>query len=91
MHSSSWLTACDRHHLGVHHPPHPTPPTRLPAYRGAPAGEFVLTHPEVRIPEKGKIYSINEGNSRNWDPAITKWVSDWVYWVGFSLGINNLI
>lgn len=39
-------------------------------------GEFVLTHPEVRIPEKGKIYSINEGNSRNWDPAITKYVED---------------
>lgn len=36
------------------------------------AGEFVMTHPDVRIPEKGKIYSINEGNSKNWDPAVSK-------------------
>lgn len=39
-------------------------------------GEFVLTHPHVQIPEKGKIYSINEGNSRNWNPAITKYVDE---------------
>ncbi|GMK55041.1 hypothetical protein CspeluHIS016_0200970 [Cutaneotrichosporon spelunceum] len=26
-------------------------------------GEFILTHPDIRIPERGKIYSFNEGNS----------------------------
>ena len=26
-------------------------------------GEFVLTHPGMRIPPRGKIYSFNEGNS----------------------------
>jgi len=26
-------------------------------------GEFILTHPNIRIPPRGKIYSFNEGNS----------------------------
>jgi fructose-1,6-bisphosphatase I len=30
-------------------------------------GEFLLSHPNIRIPEKGKIYSVNEGNDRYWD------------------------
>ena len=30
-------------------------------------GEFVLTHPAVRMPTMGNIYSINEGNCANWD------------------------
>ena len=25
-------------------------------------GEFVLSHPDIRIPEEGKIYAFNEGN-----------------------------
>jgi fructose-1,6-bisphosphatase I len=30
-------------------------------------GEFVLSHPQMRIPSPGKsIYSINEGNARHW-------------------------
>ncbi|MFC1543871.1 class 1 fructose-bisphosphatase [Gemmatimonadota bacterium] len=29
-------------------------------------GEFLLSHPGIRIPERGKIYSINEGNSAWW-------------------------
>merc|ERR1719454_1890342 len=35
-------------------------------------GEFVHTQAHVKIPEGGgkKIYSCNEGNSQNWDPAI---------------------
>ncbi|MBI1912262.1 MAG: class 1 fructose-bisphosphatase [Deltaproteobacteria bacterium] len=32
-------------------------------------GEFLLSHENIRIPEKGKIYSINEGNSRHWFPG----------------------
>ncbi|KAJ1506153.1 Fructose-1,6-bisphosphatase [Coelomomyces lativittatus] len=32
-------------------------------------GEFILTHPNVRIPPQGKIYSVNEGNKRYWDPT----------------------
>jgi fructose-1,6-bisphosphatase I len=30
-------------------------------------GEFLLSHENIRIPEKGKIYSVNEGNYRHWD------------------------
>ncbi|KAJ2201905.1 Fructose-1,6-bisphosphatase, partial [Coemansia sp. RSA 520] len=32
-------------------------------------GEFILTHPDIRIPPRGKIYSVNEGNSMYWDDA----------------------
>lgn len=37
-------------------------------------GEFLLSHPEIRIPQKGKIYSVNEGHSVNWDPATRRYV-----------------
>ena len=30
-------------------------------------GEFLLSHENIHIPEKGKIYSVNEGNYRYWD------------------------
>jgi fructose-1,6-bisphosphatase I len=30
-------------------------------------GEFLLSHENIRIPEKGKIYSVNEGNYAHWD------------------------
>lgn len=35
-------------------------------------GEFVLTSSELRMPETGTIYSINEGNSVLWDAATTQ-------------------
>lgn len=37
-------------------------------------GEFLLSHENIRIPEKGKIYSINEGNSKHWFPATSLYV-----------------
>lgn len=30
-------------------------------------GEFLLSHPDMKIPEQGSIYSVNEGYSRYWD------------------------
>ncbi|MDY0351686.1 MAG: class 1 fructose-bisphosphatase [Desulfobulbaceae bacterium] len=30
-------------------------------------GEFLLSHPHIRMPEQGKIYSVNEANSMYWD------------------------
>jgi len=30
-------------------------------------GEFLLSHRNIRIPEKGGIYSVNEGNNQFWD------------------------
>jgi len=29
-------------------------------------GMFLLSHPDMKIPEKGKIYSINEANAKKW-------------------------
>ncbi|XP_040998815.1 fructose-1,6-bisphosphatase, cytosolic [Juglans microcarpa x Juglans regia] len=37
-------------------------------------GEFILTHPDIKIPKKGKIYSVNEGNAKNWDGPTTQFV-----------------
>ncbi|CAI9771420.1 unnamed protein product [Fraxinus pennsylvanica] len=37
-------------------------------------GEFILTHPDIKIPNKGKIYSVNEGNAKNWDSPTAKYV-----------------
>jgi fructose-1,6-bisphosphatase I len=37
-------------------------------------GEFLLSHPSIRIPARGKIYSVNEGHSRNWDEQTRKYV-----------------
>jgi fructose-1,6-bisphosphatase I len=37
-------------------------------------GEFLLSHENIRIPERGKIYSINEGNSRHWLPGTSLYV-----------------
>jgi fructose-1,6-bisphosphatase I len=32
-------------------------------------GEFFLTHPDIRIPKKGKVYGVNEGNISTWHPG----------------------
>ncbi|NJN41569.1 MAG: class 1 fructose-bisphosphatase [Flammeovirgaceae bacterium] len=38
-------------------------------------GEFFLSHPDMRTPEDGKIYSINEGSSNSFDNQVTKYVA----------------
>ncbi|HXX92330.1 MAG TPA: class 1 fructose-bisphosphatase [Planctomycetota bacterium] len=38
-------------------------------------GEFLLSHPDIRIPSRGKTYSINEGNAAAWDAGTSKFVS----------------
>ena len=40
-------------------------------------GDFFLSHPSITMPERGKIYSINEGNRDKWVPGVSRWV-DWV-------------
>ncbi|KMZ73565.1 Fructose-bisphosphatase [Zostera marina] len=42
-------------------------------------GEFILTHPDIKIPPKGKIYSVNEGNAKNWDNPTAKYVEKCKY------------
>lgn len=41
-------------------------------------GEFLLSHPDMKIPERGYIYSVNDGYSRYWDEATHK-VIDWFH------------
>jgi fructose-1,6-bisphosphatase I len=36
-------------------------------------GEFFLSHPDIRCPERGTTYSINEGNSAGWNDEVRKW------------------
>jgi len=33
-------------------------------------GEFILTHPNMRLPQKRAIYSVNEGNSLYWEDHV---------------------
>ncbi|MFN7976363.1 MAG: class 1 fructose-bisphosphatase [Acidobacteriota bacterium] len=40
-------------------------------------GEFLLSHPDIKIPPRGKIYSVNEANSYTWGAGTRKYV-DWV-------------
>ncbi len=37
-------------------------------------GEYLLSHPNIQIPKKGKIYSINEGNYKYWHPGLKKYI-----------------
>ena len=30
-------------------------------------GEFFLSHPDIKIPDRGSTYSVNEGNQEDWD------------------------
>jgi len=37
-------------------------------------GEFFLSHPNMQMPEKGKVYSINESNYSDFDEGLKKFV-----------------
>ncbi|MBU4154109.1 MAG: class 1 fructose-bisphosphatase [Proteobacteria bacterium] len=37
-------------------------------------GEFFLSHPDIKIPERAKYYSINEGNTPYWDDNIRRYI-----------------
>ncbi|CAK1542294.1 unnamed protein product [Leptosia nina] len=39
-------------------------------------GEFILTDPNMRIPEKGKIYSINEGYAAEWAIGLKNYIEE---------------
>lgn len=42
-------------------------------------GEFILTHPDIQIPSRGKIYSFNEGNSLHFYPPTVKYLESIKY------------
>ncbi|CDW56013.1 Fructose-1,6-bisphosphatase isozyme 2 [Trichuris trichiura] len=39
-------------------------------------GEFILTHPKIQVPRRGRIYSINESLTKYWDKATVQYVMD---------------
>jgi fructose-1,6-bisphosphatase I len=40
-------------------------------------GEFFLSTPSIRVPPRGKSYSVNEGNFTRWAPGVQKW-NEWI-------------
>ena len=36
-------------------------------------GEFILTHPDMRMPKARAIYSVNEGNAMYWDKPVLEY------------------
>jgi len=42
-------------------------------------GEFILTHPNIKIPSRGKIYSFNEGNSMYFHEPTLKYLESIKY------------
>jgi fructose-1,6-bisphosphatase I len=40
-------------------------------------GEFLLSHPRITTPERGHIYSVNEGNYARWMDGVKRYV-DWL-------------
>ncbi|KAL5533345.1 FBP1 [Sanghuangporus sanghuang] len=45
----------------------------------AALGEFILTHPDIKIPPRGKIYSFNEGNSTYFHPPVINYLNSIKY------------
>ena len=39
-------------------------------------GEFVLTHPDLRIPEETGEFAINASNGRFWEPPVERYVDE---------------
>lgn len=37
-------------------------------------GEFLLSHPDIQTPKRGKVYSTNEGHSSGWDDGIRHYI-----------------
>ncbi len=40
-------------------------------------GEFLLSHPDIQTPKRGRIYSVNEGNYFKWTDGVKRYV-DWL-------------
>lgn len=39
-------------------------------------GEFILSHPNIRIPEKPRYYSVNHANARRWPEGVQQFVNE---------------
>ncbi|KAL1944652.1 hypothetical protein VTO73DRAFT_3082 [Trametes versicolor] len=45
----------------------------------ASLGEFILTHPDIKIPPRGKIYSFNEGNAMYFHEPVVEYLKSIKY------------
>ena len=50
-------------------------------------GEFLLSHPNIRIPANAKYYSVNQGYERHWTPAVQKYTR-WLQGEGNSFSLS---
>ena len=39
-------------------------------------GEFILTHPDIRIPEETSEFAINMSNQRFWEPPVQRYIAE---------------
>lgn len=39
-------------------------------------GEFVLTHPDIKIPEDTQEFAINASNRRHWEPPVRRYIEE---------------
>ena len=39
-------------------------------------GEFILTHPNLVVPQQGSEFAINSSNARFWEPAVVRYVDE---------------
>ena len=37
-------------------------------------GTFILSHPDMKFPDNGKIYSVNEGNYNNFNQGVRRYI-----------------
>lgn len=49
-------------------------------------GEFMLTHPAMRVPESTSEFAINASNSRFWEPPVRRYVSECLAGAGGARG-----
>lgn len=40
------------------------------------SGNFILTHPDIRVPESTREFAINTSNERFWEPPVQRYVSE---------------
>lgn len=51
-------------------------------------GEFILTHPDIRIPEKSNEFAINMSNQRFWEAPVKRYIDECVAGVDGPRGEN---
>lgn len=51
-------------------------------------GEFMLTHPQMRIPDDSREFAINMSNQRHWPPAIKRYVDECVQGTSGPRGVD---